>query len=87
MIAVRWIVQRAFLVNDADGRFVRRHLNALDLIEAGGVELYESILALLSREQGVDPAALHALADRLARGEADSAYRAIEELLDAEGLG
>ena len=30
---------------------------------------------------GVDPAALHALADRLARAEADDAYRAVEELL------
>ena len=35
----------------------------------------------MSREQGVDPAALHTLADRLARGEADNAYRALEELL------
>ncbi|MGD9615785.1 MAG: DNA polymerase III subunit delta' [Alphaproteobacteria bacterium] len=54
---------------------------ALELAEAGGVELYHEILALLSREQGVDPAALHALADRVSRGEADSAYRAVEELL------
>jgi DNA polymerase-3 subunit delta' len=54
---------------------------ALDLADAGGVELYQAILALLSREKGVDPAALHTLADRLARGEADSAYRAVEELL------
>src|SRR4051812_17002324 len=69
--------QSAALVVLAEGSIGR----ALDLMEAGGVALYESILALLSREQGVDPVALHALADRLARGEADNAYRAVEDLL------
>jgi DNA polymerase-3 subunit delta' len=54
---------------------------ALDLAAAGGVELYESVLALLSPDQGIDPAALHAFADRLARGEAEEAYRAVEELV------
>ncbi len=69
--------QSAALVALADGSIGR----ALELTEAGGVELYQAILALLSREPGVDPVALHALADRLARGEADGAYRAVEELL------
>ena len=54
---------------------------ALDLAAAGGVELYEAVLALLSRDGGIDPAALHAFADRLARGEAEDAYRAVEELM------
>src|SRR5712671_1643193 len=54
---------------------------ALDLAAAGGVELYDAVLALLSREGGMDPAALHAFADRLARGEAEEAYRAVEELV------
>jgi DNA polymerase-3 subunit delta' len=54
---------------------------ALDLAAAGGVELYQSLVGLLSREEGIDPAALHAFADRLARGEADEAYRAVEELV------
>ena len=54
---------------------------ALDLAVAGGVELYRSLLALLSRDQGLDPAALHAFADRLARPEAEEAYRAVEELV------
>ena len=54
---------------------------ALDLAAAGGVELYESVLALLARDQGLDPAALHAFADRLARGESEEAYRAVEELV------
>jgi DNA polymerase-3 subunit delta' len=54
---------------------------ALDLAAAGGVELYESVLALLSRQQGIDPVALHAFADRLARGDAEEAYRAVEDLV------
>ena len=37
--------------------------------------------ALGNREDGIDPAALHAFADRLARGEAEEAYRAVEELV------
>lgn len=54
---------------------------ALDLAGVGGVELYDSALALLSREGGIDPAALHAFADRLARNDAEEAYRAVEELV------
>jgi DNA polymerase-3 subunit delta' len=54
---------------------------ALELAAAGGVELSEAILALLVRERGLDPAALHAFADRLVRGEAEEAYRVVEELL------
>jgi DNA polymerase III subunit delta' len=54
---------------------------ALDLAAAGGVELYEAVLGLLSREPGIDPAALHAFADRLARGDAEEAYRVVEELM------
>ena len=54
---------------------------ALDLAAAGGVELHQSILALLSRDGGIDPPALHAFADRLVRGEAEEAYRAVEDLV------
>src|SRR6266851_3800630 len=54
---------------------------ALDLAAAGGVELYDAVLALLSREAGIDQSALHAFADRLARGDAEEAYRAVEELV------
>jgi DNA polymerase-3 subunit delta' len=39
------------------------------------------MLTLLSRKRGIDPIELHAFADRLARGEADDAYRAVEDLL------
>ena len=54
---------------------------ALDLAAAGGVELYEAVVALLSRERGIDPIALGAFADRLARSDAEDAYRAVEELM------
>jgi DNA polymerase-3 subunit delta' len=54
---------------------------ALDLAAAGGVDLYEAVLVLLAREPGIDPAALHAFADRLARADAEEAYRAVEELV------
>jgi len=54
---------------------------ALDLAVAGGVELHRALLALLTRQRGVDPAALHAFADRLARSEAEDAYRVIEALI------
>jgi DNA polymerase-3 subunit delta' len=54
---------------------------ALDLASAGGVELYESVLALLARDGGLDTVALQAFADRLVRGEAEDAYRAVEELM------
>ncbi|HEX6442088.1 MAG TPA: DNA polymerase III subunit delta' [Stellaceae bacterium] len=54
---------------------------ALDLASAGGVELYRSVLDLLSRDSGIDATALHAFADRLARREADESYRAVGELI------
>jgi DNA polymerase-3 subunit delta' len=54
---------------------------ALDLAAADGVELYETMLTLLTRDGGIDAVALHAFADRLARNEAEEAYRAVEELL------
>ena len=54
---------------------------ALDLAAAEGVELYRSMLRLLERERGIDPAALHGFADRLGRAEAEQAYRVMEELI------
>src|SRR5205085_3572409 len=54
---------------------------ALDLAGVGGVELYGEVLALLSREAGIDPVRLHAFADRVARGDADDAYRAVYDLV------
>ena len=69
--------QSAVLLALAEGSIGR----ALELAEAGGIDLYRAVLALLSREPRIDPIALHALADRLARGEADAAYRAVDALL------
>ncbi|HTT80918.1 MAG TPA: DNA polymerase III subunit delta' [Stellaceae bacterium] len=54
---------------------------ALDLAAAGGGELYHAIVELLTRDDGIDAVALHGFADRLARAEADEAYRAAADLL------
>jgi DNA polymerase-3 subunit delta' len=54
---------------------------ALDLAEAGGLELYRRLVGLLETLPTLDVAALHALADRLARADADRAFRAAAELL------
>ncbi len=54
---------------------------ALELADAGGLELYRSLMELLASVPAIDIGRLHALADRLARADADDAYRACEELL------
>src|SRR5262249_1318467 len=54
---------------------------ALDFAGSGGVDLYRSVLTLLARPQGIDPAALHAFTDRLGRPEAEDAYRTFEDLI------
>jgi DNA polymerase III subunit delta' len=61
----------------ADGSIGR----ALDLAAAGGAELYRSVIALLTRTEGLDPLALHGFADRLVRPDADEAYRAVADLV------
>jgi DNA polymerase-3 subunit delta' len=53
----------------------------LELAGSGGVELYRTMLGMLARRPGIDPLALHGFADRLARAEAEDAYRALEDLL------
>lgn len=54
---------------------------ALELAEAGGLELYRSLTELLAQVPAIDLGRLHALTDRLARADAEDAYRASEELL------
>jgi DNA polymerase-3 subunit delta' len=54
---------------------------ALELASSDGVELYRSIVTMLMRRPGIDPLALYAFADKLARTDADDSYRAVEELL------
>lgn len=54
---------------------------ALELADAGGLDLYRSLIELLAQAPAIDPTRLHALTDRLARADAEDAYRASEELL------
>ena len=54
---------------------------ALELADAGGLGLYRSLIELLGQMPEIDLVQLYALADRLARADAEEAYRASEELL------
>jgi DNA polymerase-3 subunit delta' len=54
---------------------------ALDLAGAGGIDLYRTLLKLLGRLPELDAVALHSFADKLARAEAEDAYRTVAELL------
>jgi DNA polymerase III subunit delta' len=54
---------------------------AIELADADGLALYRSIVEMLMQVPRLDLARLYALADRLARPEAEDAYRASEELL------
>jgi DNA polymerase-3 subunit delta' len=51
---------------------------ALDLADAGGLDLYRSLLELLTRPRVPE---LHAFADRLARADAEDSYRLVQELI------
>ena len=54
---------------------------ALELADAGGLDLYRALIELLAQTPAIDIGRLHSFADRLARADADDAYRAGEELL------
>ncbi len=54
---------------------------AIELADAGGLALYRSILGILAQVPRVQIAELYAFADKLARPDAEEAYRASEELL------
>lgn len=54
---------------------------ALGLAEADGLALYRELIALVAPLPGVDIPALHKLADRLARPDAEAAYRTTIDLL------
>ena len=54
---------------------------ALELADGGGTELYRELVELLADAPTLNLGRLHALADRLARPDADDAYRVSEELL------
>ena len=67
----------ATIIRLAEGSIGR----AVELAGSGGVELYETMTAMLARRSGLDLLALHGFADRLARADAEESYRAVEELL------
>ena len=54
---------------------------AIELGDAGGLALYRSMLDMLTQIPRLDIPALHAFADKLARPDAEDAYRASEALL------
>ncbi len=54
---------------------------ALELADAGGLELYRALLDRLRDLPRLDAPALHRFADRLAGAEAEPAYRTLTELL------
>jgi DNA polymerase-3 subunit delta' len=54
---------------------------AIELADAGGLALYRSILGILAQVPRVEIAELYAFADKIARPDAEEAYRASEELL------
>jgi len=54
---------------------------ALELVEAGGLALYQSVLEMLAQIPQLDVIRLHSFADQLARPDAEEAYRVGGELL------
>jgi DNA polymerase III subunit delta' len=68
---------RRLAVSLAEGSIGR----ALGLLEAGGVELYRELAAVLLDLPRLDAGALHRQADRLGRNGAEEAYRMAAELL------
>jgi DNA polymerase III subunit delta' len=68
---------RAVLAQLAEGSIGR----GLDLAAAGGLGLYRSLVRLIEGLPALDGAALHALAERLARGDGEDSYRLLGELL------
>ncbi len=55
--------------------------NALRLADEGGLALYRDLIGLLSGTPRIDMAAVHGLADRLARSGAEESYRTFVALL------
>lgn len=54
---------------------------AMALANEGGLDLYRELIGLLSALPKLDVPALHAFADRVARADADAAWRTVTELL------
>ncbi|HTH16073.1 MAG TPA: DNA polymerase III subunit delta' [Magnetospirillum sp.] len=54
---------------------------AMSLAAEGGLDLYREVIGLLSALPKLDVPALHAFADRVARSDAETAWRTVTELL------
>ncbi len=70
--------ERLALARIAEGSAGR----ALALAESGGLALYDEMMGLLSTLPSLDVPALHAFGDKLARRDAEAAYRVVTELLE-----
>jgi DNA polymerase-3 subunit delta' len=69
---------RRALARIAEGSIGR----AVDLADAGGLELYRSLVGMLTTLPDLDIAALHAFADRVGRGDEEGrAFRTVGELI------
>jgi DNA polymerase III subunit delta' len=73
-------------VIDADARALARLADgsigrALELADAGGLDLYRSLLERLGELPRLDAVALHRFADRLAGADAEATYRTLTDLL------
>ncbi len=73
------MADRAALVELADGSIG----HAIELAEAGGLDLSRRLLGLLSRLPQLDGAELHGFADTVSRRGSDDAFRVISELIPA----
>jgi DNA polymerase-3 subunit delta' len=69
--------EAAALAGLAEGSIGR----AMELADTGGLALYRSILGIIVQVPRLDVGELYALADKLARPDAEDAYRASAELL------
>jgi DNA polymerase-3 subunit delta' len=69
--------EAAALAQLAEGSIGR----ALELDAAGGLELYRDLVALLAAVPGLEPARLHAFADRFARKGGEEGWATLTELL------
>jgi DNA polymerase-3 subunit delta' len=69
--------EEAILIRLAEGSIGR----ALDLADAGGADLYREIVGLIASLPALDVKAVHALGERLARGEAADDFRTVADLV------
>jgi len=69
--------EAATLVRLSEGSIGR----ALEMLEEGGLEVHSDVMELLSSLPALDAMKLHKLGDKLARRDAEAAFRSVNELL------